>query len=158
VKELLPREPMPEVQGEEFRKETDILDVWFDSGVSYAAVCEKRPNLKSPPTCTSREATSTGMVPQLPSGSVGTRGQAPYHSVLTHGFVVDGEGRKMSKSLGNTIVPEEVIKRYGAEILRLWVAARTTGMISASPRRSSPASPTPTVESATPAVPPGEPV
>jgi isoleucyl-tRNA synthetase len=55
--------------------------------------------------------------------SVGTRGRAPYHSVLTHGFVVDGEGRKMSKSLGNVIVPDEVIKRYGAEVLRLWVAA-----------------------------------
>jgi isoleucyl-tRNA synthetase len=67
-------------------------------------------------TCTWREATSTA--------SVGTRGKAPYRSVLTHGFVVDGQGRKMSKSVGNVVAPEDVIKKYGAEVLRLWVAAQ----------------------------------
>jgi isoleucyl-tRNA synthetase len=103
---------------------TDILDVWFDSGVSHAAVCEKRPNLKSPADMYLEGSDQhRGWFHSSLLASVGTRGRAPYHSVLTHGFVVDGEGRKMSKSTGNVILPEEVIKRYGAEILRLWVAA-----------------------------------
>ena len=124
-KELLPPGTRcPKCKGEEFKKETDILDVWFDSGVSYAAVCEKRPNLKSPADMYLEGSDQhRGWFHSSLLASVGTRGQAPYHSVLTHGFVVDGEGRKMSKSLGNVIVPDEVIKRYGAEILRLWVAA-----------------------------------
>jgi isoleucyl-tRNA synthetase len=125
VKELLPPGTRcRKCKGEEFTKETDILDVWFDSGVSYAAVCEKRPNLKSPADMYLEGSDQhRGWFHSSLLASVGTRGQAPYHSVLTHGFVVDGEGRKMSKSLGNVIVPDEVIKRYGAEILRLWVAA-----------------------------------
>ena len=125
VKELLPPGTRcPKCQGEEFKKETDILDVWFDSGVSYAAVCEKRPNLKSPADMYLEGSDQhRGWFHSSLLASVGTRGQAPYHSVLTHGFVVDEKGRKMSKSLGNVILPDEVIKRYGAEILRLWVAA-----------------------------------
>lgn len=125
AKELLPPGTRcPQCQGEEFSKETDILDVWFDSGVSYAAVCEKRRNLKSPADMYLEGSDQhRGWFHSSLLASVGTRGQAPYHSVLTHGFVVDGEGRKMSKSFGNVIAPEEVINRYGAEILRLWVAA-----------------------------------
>ena len=125
TKELLPPgTSCPKCQGEEFIKETDILDVWFDSGVSYAAVCEKRPNLKSPADMYLEGSDQhRGWFHSSLLASVGTRGRAPYHSVLTHGFVVDGEGRKMSKSSGNVIAPDEVINRYGAEILRLWVAA-----------------------------------
>jgi isoleucyl-tRNA synthetase len=121
---LPPGTRCPKCQGEEFSKETDILDVWFDSGVSYAAVCEKRPNLKSPADIYLEGSDQhRGWFHSSLLASVGTRGHAPYHSVLTHGFVVDGEGRKMSKSFGNVIAPDEVIRRYGAEILRLWVAA-----------------------------------
>ncbi|MBM4332432.1 MAG: isoleucine--tRNA ligase [Deltaproteobacteria bacterium] len=125
AKELMPAGTRcPQCNGEEFEKETNILDVWFDSGVSYAAVCEKRPNLKSPADMYLEGSDQhRGWFHSSLLTSVGTRGQAPYHSVLTHGFVVDGEGKKMSKSFGNVIAPEEVIKRYGAEILRLWVAA-----------------------------------
>jgi isoleucyl-tRNA synthetase len=125
AQELLPPGTRcPKCQGEEFSKETDILDVWFDSGVSYAAVCEKRPNLKSPADMYLEGSDQhRGWFHSSLLASVGTRGQAPYLSVLTHGFVVDGDGRKMSKSLGNVIAPDEVMKRYGAEILRLWVAA-----------------------------------
>jgi len=125
AKELLPSGTRcPKCRGEEFSKETDILDVWFDSGVSYAAVCEKRPNLKSPADMYLEGSDQhRGWFHSSLLASVGTRGQAPYISVLTHGFVVDGEGRKMSKSFGNVIAPDEVISRYGAEILRLWVAA-----------------------------------
>ncbi len=125
ARELLPPGTRcPKCRGEEFSKETDILDVWFDSGVSYAAVCEKRPNLKSPVDIYLEGSDQhRGWFHSSLLASVGTRGHAPYHSVLTHGFVVDGEGRKMSKSFGNVIAPDEVIHRYGAEILRLWVAA-----------------------------------
>jgi isoleucyl-tRNA synthetase len=124
-KDLLPPGTRcPQCRKEEFTKETDILDVWFDSGVSYAAVCEKRPNLKSPADMYLEGSDQhRGWFHSSLLAAVGTRGRAPYDSVLTHGFVVDGEGRKMSKSFGNVIVPDEVIGRYGAEILRLWVAA-----------------------------------
>ena len=125
ARELLPPGTRcPKCRGEEFNKETDILDVWFDSGVSYAAVCEKRPNLKSPADMYLEGSDQhRGWFHSSLLASVGTRGRAPFLSVLTHGFVVDGEGRKMSKSFGNVIAPDEVINRYGAEILRLWVAA-----------------------------------
>ena len=121
---LPPGTRCPKCQGKEFNKETDILDVWFDSGVSYAAVCEKRPNLKSPADLYLEGSDQhRGWFHSSLLASVGTRGRAPFLSVLTHGFVVDGAGRKMSKSFGNVIAPDEVINRYGAEILRLWVAA-----------------------------------
>jgi isoleucyl-tRNA synthetase len=121
---LPPGTKCPKCQGEEFIKESDILDVWFDSGVSYAAVCEKRPNLKSPADMYLEGSDQhRGWFHSSLLTSAGTRGQPPYDSVLTHGFVVDGEGKKMSKSFGNVISPDEVINRYGAEILRLWVAA-----------------------------------
>ncbi len=110
--------------GTEFTKEEDILDVWFDSGVSYAAVCEKRPGLK-PVADMYLEGSDQhrGWFHSSLLASVGTRGRAPYREVLTHGFLVDGDGRKMSKSLGNFIAPNEVIEKFGAEVLRLWVSA-----------------------------------
>ncbi len=107
-----------------FAKETDILDVWFDSGVSFAAVAEPNPALGFPVDLYLEGSDQhRGWFHSSLLAAVGTRGQAPYRAVLTHGFVVDGEGRKMSKSLGNVIVPQEIMEKYGAEILRLWVAA-----------------------------------
>lgn len=123
--QLLPSETRcPKCNTRSFTKETDILDVWFDSGVSHAAVLEKQEELESP--CDMYLEGSDqhrGWFQSSLLTSVGTRGQAPYRSVLTHGFVVDGKGEKMAKSKGNVIRPEEVIKQYGAEILRLWVAS-----------------------------------
>ncbi len=107
----------------DFDKETDILDVWFDSGVSFAAVLEARDGLRQPADLYLEGSDQhRGWFHSSLLAAVGTRGQAPYHGVLTHGFVVDGEGRKMSKSVGNIIAPQEVINKYGAEILRLWVS------------------------------------
>jgi isoleucyl-tRNA synthetase len=114
----------PQCGGKEFTKESDILDVWFDSGVSHAAVLEKRPALESPAGLYLEGSDQhRGWFHSSLLTSVGTRGRAPYRSVLTHGFVVDGEGKKMSKSSGNVIAPEEVISKLGADVLRLWVAA-----------------------------------
>ncbi|GAB4301062.1 MAG: isoleucine--tRNA ligase [Desulfuromonadia bacterium] len=108
-----------------FEKEMDILDVWFDSGVSHAAVLEPHEKLSSPADLYLEGSDQhRGWFHSSLLESVGTRGRAPYRSVLTHGFVVDGQGRKMSKSVGNVVSPDEVIKKYGAEILRLWVAAQ----------------------------------
>jgi isoleucyl-tRNA synthetase len=111
-------------QNNTFKKETNILDVWFDSGVSHAAVLETRPNLRSPSDMYLEGSDQhRGWFHSSLLESVGTRNRAPYESVLTHGFVVDGEGKKMSKSVGNVIDSQEIIDQYGAEILRLWVAA-----------------------------------
>jgi isoleucyl-tRNA synthetase len=114
----------PECGSLEWRKEDDILDVWFDSGTSFAAVLEKREECTYPADLY-LEGTDQhrGWFHSSLLASVGTRGQAPYRSVLTHGYVVDGEGRKMSKSLGNVVAPQEIIDKFGAEILRIWVAA-----------------------------------
>ncbi len=107
-----------------FTKETDILDVWFDSGVSHAAVLEDRDDLCWPADLYLEGSDQhRGWFHSALLTAVGTRGAAPYRSVLTHGFVVDAEGKKMSKSLGNVVAPKTVIDRYGAEILRLWVSA-----------------------------------
>ena len=109
---------------ERFVKEEDILDVWFDSGVSHAAVLEVRPELRWPADLYLEGSDQhRGWFHSSLLTAVGTRGRAPYRSVLTHGFVVDADGRKMSKSLGNVVAPREVIDQYGAEVLRLWVAA-----------------------------------
>jgi isoleucyl-tRNA synthetase len=105
-----------------FVKEEDILDVWFDSGSSFAAVLKATPELTFP--CDMYLEGSDqhrGWFHSSLLVSVGNNNIAPYRSVLTHGFVVDGKGRKMSKSLGNIMAPEEIIEKYGAEILRLWV-------------------------------------
>jgi len=107
-----------------FIKETDTMDVWFDSGSSHAAVLETTPGQIWPATMYLEGSDQhRGWFQSSLLTSVATRGRAPYEQVLTHGFVVDGEGRKMSKSLGNGIDPMEVIKDYGADILRLWTAS-----------------------------------
>jgi len=109
---------------EEFTKETDILDVWFDSGVSHAAVTELDARLTWPASLYLEGSDQhRGWFQSSLLASVGTRGKAPYNAVLTHGFVVDGQGKKMSKSLGNVISPQEVTEKHGAEILRLWCSA-----------------------------------
>ncbi|UCD72258.1 MAG: isoleucine--tRNA ligase [Syntrophobacterales bacterium] len=121
---LPPDTRCPKCGEDKFRKESDIIDVWFDSGVSWAAVLEKRKYLKYPADLYLEGSDQhRGWFHSALLTSTGTRGRAPYLTVLTHGFVVDGEGRKMSKSAGNVILPEKVIRDYGAEILRLWVAA-----------------------------------
>lgn len=107
-----------------FEKERDIMDVWFDSGVTHAAVCKARPNLTWPADLYLEGADQyRGWFQSSLLTSVAVFGKAPYKSVLTHGWVVDGEGKKMSKSLGNGIDPQEVVDQYGADVLRLWVAS-----------------------------------
>ncbi|RLB11443.1 MAG: isoleucine--tRNA ligase [Deltaproteobacteria bacterium] len=114
----------PECGSDEFEKEKDILDVWFDSGVSFAAVLEKRKDLAYPADIYLEGSDQhRGWFHSSLLCSVGTRGKPPYKSVLTHGFVVDAQGRAMHKSLGNVISPEELIRDYGAEIIRMWVSA-----------------------------------
>lgn len=125
VKELLPPDYKCKKCGStDFSKETDILDVWFDSGVSHAAVMELDERLSWPADMYLEGSDQhRGWFQSSLITSVGTRGTAPYKTVLTHGFVVDGQGKKMSKSLGNVIAPQEIIKTNGAELLRLWVSA-----------------------------------
>lgn len=114
----------PKCGGRNVKKEMDILDVWFDSGVSHAAVLGERPDLSFPADMYLEGSDQhRGWFQSSLLSSVAINGNAPYRSVLTHGFVVDGKGRKMSKSVGNVIPPEKVIKRYGAEVLRLWVSS-----------------------------------
>ncbi len=109
--------------GHTFEREHDILDVWFDSGSSHEAVLAQRPDLTWPADMY-LEGTDQyrGWFQSSLLVGVGTRGRAPYESVLTHGFVVDDHGRKMSKSLGNVIAPQQIMKDTGADVLRLWVA------------------------------------
>jgi isoleucyl-tRNA synthetase len=110
--------------GRAFRKEQDILDVWFDSGVSHAAVLEARAGLSWPADLYLEGSDQhRGWFHSALLTGVANRGRAPYRGVLTHGFVVDAAGKKMSKSVGNVIAPQEMIKQHGAEILRLWVSA-----------------------------------
>lgn len=125
AEELLPGGvSCPGCGGRNVQKEMDILDVWFDSGVSCAAVLEARPYLRTPADLYLEGSDQhRGWFHSSLLTSVGTRDTAPYKTVLTHGFVVDGQGYKMSKSMGNVIAPEEIIRQYGAEILRLWVSA-----------------------------------
>lgn len=109
---------------EHWKKERDILDVWFDSGTSFAAVMNKRPEGGAPVDLYLEGSDQhRGWFHSSLLVSVGTRGKAPYRTVLTHGYVVDGEGRKQSKSLGNVVAPQTVIDSYGAELLRLWVSS-----------------------------------
>jgi len=123
-KELLPPDVSCEkCGGTSFRKEEDIIDVWFDSGVSWAALLEKKGMGFPADLYLEGSDQHRGWFQSSLICSVANRGVAPYKSVLTHGFVVDGEGRKMSKSLGNVISPSEIIDDYGAEILRLWACA-----------------------------------
>ncbi len=104
---------------------TDILDVWFDSGSTHAFVLEQRPDLKWPASLYLEGSDQhRGWFHSSLLESCGTRGRAPYEGVLTHGFVMDEDGRKMSKSLGNVVAPQDVIKQSGAEILRIWVMSQ----------------------------------
>ncbi len=108
----------------EWEKVDDILDVWFNSGSTHAFVLEQRPDLKWPADLYLEGSDQhRGWFHSSLLESCGTRGRAPYDAVLTHGFVMDEEGRKMSKSLGNTVTPQDVIKQSGADILRLWVVS-----------------------------------
>lgn len=107
-----------------FRKETDIMDVWFDSGSSHVAVMEEREDLAWPADLYLEGSDQhRGWFNSSLSTSVATRGKAPYKAVLTHGFVVDEKGRKMSKSQGNVVDPLKVIEQMGADVMRLWVAS-----------------------------------
>ena len=109
---------------EDYIKTTDIVEVWFDSGSSHSYVLEKRNDLMWPASMYLEGSDQhRGWFHSSLLESCGTRGRAPYKSILTHGFVVDGKGLKMSKSTGNVIAPEEILKKYGADILRTWVAA-----------------------------------
>ncbi|WP_436884740.1 isoleucine--tRNA ligase [Staphylococcus gallinarum] len=108
----------------EFTKETDIMDVWFDSGSSHRGVLEERPELSYPADLYLEGSDQyRGWFNSSITTSVATRGQSPYKMLLSHGFVMDGEGKKMSKSLGNTIVPDQIVKQKGADIARLWVSS-----------------------------------
>ena len=110
--------------GTTFRKGTDTLDVWFDSGCSHAAVLETRPELTWPAELYLEGSDQhRGWFHSSLLEAMATREAPPYRAVLTCGFVVDGDGRKMSKSVGNVVSPQDLLPKYGAEILRLWVAA-----------------------------------
>ena len=108
---------------DDYEQVTDIVDVWFDSGSTHAFLLEGNPDMKWPADLYLEGSDQhRGWFHSSLLESSGTRGRAPYDAVLTHGFVLDEHGRKMSKSLGNTITPQDVIAQYGADILRLWVA------------------------------------
>lgn len=114
----------PDCGGSDFEKETDILDVWFDSGSTHACVLEQRDELATPADLYLEGSDQhRGWFQSSLLESVGTRGVAPFKGVLTHGFVVDANGNKMSKSRGNVVAPQKVTQQLGADILRLWVAA-----------------------------------
>ncbi len=111
-------------KGEDFEKLSDIVEVWFDSGSTHSFVLEKREDLKWPASMYLEGSDQhRGWFHSSLLESCGTRGKAPFESILSHGFVVDGKGLKMSKSLGNVIAPEDILKKYGADILRIWVAS-----------------------------------
>ena len=122
--ELLPRGTQCPCGGTKFRKETDILDVWFDSGSTHAAVLETRPNLRSPADLylEGSDQHRGWFQASLWTSVIARNGRPPYRCVLTHGFFLDETGRKMSKSLQNIVDPNVVAERYGADILRLWVS------------------------------------
>ena len=108
----------------EYEKQSDIAEVWFDSGSTHSFVLEKRDDLKWPASMYLEGSDQhRGWFHSSLLESCGTRGRAPFESILSHGFVVDGKGLKMSKSLGNAISPDEILKKYGADILRIWVAS-----------------------------------
>ena len=106
-----------------FRREQDILDVWWDSGVSWSAVAEAQGLGVPVDLYLEGSDQHRGWFHSSLLTAVAIRGAAPYRAVLTHGFVLDGQGKAMSKSLGNTVAPEEIMKKYGADVLRLWVSA-----------------------------------
>lgn len=122
--EILPEGFKCECGCTEFTKEMDIMDVWFDSGVSHAAVCNEEHGLRWPADLYLEGADQyRGWFQSSLLTSVAAKGRAPYKSVCTHGWVVDGEGKAMHKSLGNGMSPDEVTEKFGADILRTWVAS-----------------------------------
>ena len=119
--ELLEKHKLKDI---ELRKETNIMDVWFDSGVSHRGVLETREGLQRPADLYLEGSDQhRGWFQTSLLTSIGSTKDAPYKKILTHGFVNDGEGRKMSKSIGNVVAPNDVIETYGADILRLWCAS-----------------------------------
>jgi len=111
-------------KSKDYDKMSDIVEVWFDSGSTHSFVLEKREDLKWPASMYLEGSDQhRGWFHSSLLESCGTRGRAPFESILSHGFVVDGKGLKMSKSVGNVIAPEEILKKYGADILRIWVAS-----------------------------------
>ncbi len=125
AEEILPAgTKCPKCGDTHFRKETDIMDVWFDSGSSHEAVLKERPELKWPADMYLEGSDQhRGWFQSSLLTSIACTGKAPYKAVLTHGYVVDGDGKKMSKSVGNTVAPDDVIKQYGADVVRLWAAS-----------------------------------
>ena len=125
AKDLLPEGFVcPKCGKAHFSKESDIMDVWFDSGSTWAAVAAERPYLKYPADMYLEGGDQyRGWFQSSMLTSIAVNGVAPYHQIATHGWTVDGEGKAMHKSLGNAVSPDEVIKEYGADMLRLWVAS-----------------------------------
>ncbi len=123
--ELLPEGTVcPKCGGSDFRKEQDIMDVWFDSGSTWAAVCSQRPELRYPADLYLEGGDQyRGWFQSSMLTSIAATGQAPYKQIITHGWTVDGQGRAMHKSLGNGIAPEDIISKYGADLLRLWASS-----------------------------------
>ena len=122
--EILPEGYKCECGCTEFTKDNNIMDVWFDSGVSHAAVCDEEHGLRWPADLYLEGADQyRGWFQSSLLTSVAAKGGAPYKAVCTHGWVVDGEGKAMHKSLGNGVSPDEVTEKYGADILRTWVAS-----------------------------------
>ena len=120
--EILPAGTACECGCTKFTKEKDIMDVWFDSGSSHAAVCEDKEDMTYPPDMyLEGNDQYRGWFQSSLLTSVATTGKAPYNTVITHGMIQDGEGKKMSKSKGNSIAPQEIVDQYGADVLRLWV-------------------------------------
>ncbi|WP_112180773.1 MULTISPECIES: isoleucine--tRNA ligase [Paraliobacillus] len=125
TKDLLP-EGFTSVQspGNTFTKEMDIMDVWFDSGSSHQGVLNERPELQRPADVYLEGSDQyRGWFNSSISTAVAVTGKAPFNTIISHGFALDGKGRKMSKSVGNVVVPSKIMKQYGADILRLWVAS-----------------------------------
>ncbi|MFO1493973.1 MAG: isoleucine--tRNA ligase [Lysobacterales bacterium] len=122
--DLDPRELLGD-EADRYEKVSDILDVWFDSGVTHACVLDARPELAGAPADLYLEGSDQhrGWFQSALLTGVAMRGSAPYRQVLTHGFTVDADGKKMSKSAGNVVAPQQVMKTLGADVLRLWVAA-----------------------------------
>ena len=109
---------------DDYVKCTDVLDVWFDAGCSHYAVLEQRPELQSPADVYLEGSDQyRGWFQSSLLTGVAIKGESPYKNLVTHGFTVDSKGRKMSKSVGNVIAPEKILKQYGADILRLWIAS-----------------------------------
>ncbi len=114
----------PKCGASEFSKENDIMDVWFDSGSTWAAVADQRPNLHYPADVYLEGGDQyRGWFQSSMLTSIACNGIAPYKQIITHGWTVDGEGKAMHKSLGNAVSPDEVIKDYGADMLRLWASS-----------------------------------